>query len=59
MFAAMDDPYFKERSADVKDVASRIIKHILELLLLIYQPSVKKVIIVAEDFNTISNSSIK
>ena len=27
-FAAMDDPYMKERAGDVKDVASRILRHL-------------------------------
>ncbi|ATZ18216.1 phosphoenolpyruvate--protein phosphotransferase [Mesoplasma melaleucae] len=49
MFASMDDPYFKERSADVKDVATRIIKHILGIAIVDLSTISEEVIIVAED----------
>ncbi|AVN64582.1 MULTISPECIES: phosphoenolpyruvate--protein phosphotransferase [Mesoplasma] len=49
MFASMDDPYFKERSADIKDVASRIIKHILGIAIVDLSTISEEVIIVAED----------
>lgn len=49
MFSAMDDPYFKERSADVKDVASRIIKHIMGIKIVDLSRINEEVIIVADD----------
>ncbi|WP_031543302.1 phosphoenolpyruvate--protein phosphotransferase [Mesoplasma photuris] len=49
MFAAMDDSYFQERSADIKDVASRMIKHILGIKIVDLSTIAEEVIIVAED----------
>jgi phosphoenolpyruvate-protein phosphotransferase (PTS system enzyme I) len=49
MFAAMEDPYFKERSADVKDVATRILKHILNIKIVDLSTIKEEVIIVADD----------
>ncbi|PPE04373.1 phosphoenolpyruvate-protein phosphotransferase [Entomoplasma ellychniae] len=49
MFASMDDEYFKERSADIKDVANRIIKHILNIKIVDLSTISEEVIIVAED----------
>lgn len=49
MFASMDDPYFKERAADVKDVTDRLIKYILNVPVLDLATISEEVIIVAED----------
>ncbi|ATZ18911.1 phosphoenolpyruvate-protein phosphotransferase [Williamsoniiplasma somnilux] len=49
MFSQMDDHYFKERSADIKDVASRIIKHIVGAKIIDLSTIKDEVIIVAED----------
>lgn len=49
MFNAMDDPYFKERSADVKDVATRIIKHIMNVKIVDLSTIKEEVIIVTDD----------
>ncbi|PPE05743.1 phosphoenolpyruvate--protein phosphotransferase [Williamsoniiplasma lucivorax] len=49
MFAEMDDPYFKERCADIKDVASRIIKHLMGIKIIDLSTIKEEVIIVAED----------
>ncbi|AVP49341.1 phosphoenolpyruvate--protein phosphotransferase [Williamsoniiplasma luminosum] len=49
MFMEMDDPYFKERSADIKDVSSRIIKHLMGIKIVDLTTIKEEVIIVAED----------
>lgn len=49
MFSMMDDAYFKERSSDIKDVASRIIKHILNIKIIDLSTINQEVIIIAED----------
>ncbi|WP_425379837.1 phosphoenolpyruvate--protein phosphotransferase [Spiroplasma endosymbiont of Stenodema calcarata] len=49
MFAEMDDPYFKERAADIKDVTDRLIKYILNIPVLDLATINEEVIIVAED----------
>ncbi|EOA07583.1 Phosphoenolpyruvate-protein phosphotransferase [Mycoplasma yeatsii 13926] len=49
IFSMMDDAYFKERSSDIKDVASRIIKHILNIKIIDLSTINQEVIIVAED----------
>ncbi|AGJ90610.1 phosphoenolpyruvate--protein phosphotransferase [Mycoplasma putrefaciens] len=49
IFQTMDDPYFKERSADVKDVAARIIKHILNIKIVDLSTIDQEVILVADD----------
>ncbi|WP_026389640.1 phosphoenolpyruvate--protein phosphotransferase [[Acholeplasma] multilocale] len=49
MFAAMEDAYFQERSADIKDVASRMIKHIMGIKIIDLSTISEEVIIVAED----------
>lgn len=49
MFSSMEDEYFKERSADIKDVANRIIKHILNIEIVDLSTISEEVIIVAED----------
>ncbi|WP_027062965.1 phosphoenolpyruvate--protein phosphotransferase [Mesoplasma seiffertii] len=49
MFAAMEDAYFQERSADIKDVASRIIKHIMGIKIIDLSTIAEEVILVAED----------
>ncbi|AOX44304.1 phosphoenolpyruvate-protein phosphotransferase [Spiroplasma sp. NBRC 100390] len=49
MFAGMDDPYFKERAADIKDVTDRLIKYILNVPVLDLATINEEVIIVAED----------
>ncbi|AUF83738.1 phosphoenolpyruvate--protein phosphotransferase [Mesoplasma syrphidae] len=49
MFAAMEDHYFQERSADIKDVASRIIKHIMGIKIVDLSTISEEVILVAED----------
>ncbi len=49
MFEAMDDPYFKERASDIKDIQTRVLAHMagtpLKDLALLDEPS----IIVADD----------
>ncbi|AJM71915.1 phosphoenolpyruvate--protein phosphotransferase [Mycoplasma yeatsii] len=49
MFSMMDDAYFKERSSDIKDVATRIIKHILNIKIIDLSTIDQEVIIIAED----------
>lgn len=49
MFEAMDDDYFKERSADIKDVTERLIRYVLKLPVLDLATISEEVIIVAED----------
>ncbi|ATZ16217.1 phosphotransferase system enzyme I (PtsI) [Entomoplasma freundtii] len=49
MFSQMDDPYFKERSADIKDIANRLIKHVLGLPIIDLSTINEEVIIVADD----------
>ncbi|WP_027123374.1 phosphoenolpyruvate--protein phosphotransferase [Mesomycoplasma molare] len=48
-FLAFDDPYFKERAADIKDVASRIIKALLNIESVDLSEINEETIIVAED----------
>ncbi|QQY78459.1 phosphoenolpyruvate--protein phosphotransferase [Mycoplasma mycoides subsp. capri] len=49
MFSQLEDPYFKERSADIKDVSSRIISHILGLEIHDLSTIDKEVIIISDD----------
>ncbi|AUB31166.1 phosphoenolpyruvate--protein phosphotransferase [Spiroplasma floricola] len=49
MFEAMDDDYFKERAADVKDVTERLIRYVLNLPVADLATINEEVIIVAED----------
>ncbi len=49
MFEGMDDPYFKERAADIKDVSYRLTCHILGLEMADLSLINEKVIIVAHD----------
>ncbi|QHX36357.1 phosphoenolpyruvate--protein phosphotransferase [Spiroplasma sp. BIUS-1] len=49
MFEAMDDDYFKERAADVKDVTERLIRYVLNMPVADLATISEEVIIVAED----------
>ncbi|QGS51557.1 phosphoenolpyruvate--protein phosphotransferase [Spiroplasma tabanidicola] len=49
MFGAMEDAYFKERAADVKDVTQRLIRYVLKMPVLDLASISSEVIIVAED----------
>lgn len=49
MFGAMDDEYFKERAADIKDVTERLIRYVLKLPVADLATIAEEVIIVAED----------
>ncbi|MGZ9413297.1 phosphoenolpyruvate--protein phosphotransferase [Mycoplasma sp. 1012] len=49
MFSNFDDPYMKERAADIKDVATRIIKNILGIEIVDLSAINEETIIVAED----------
>ncbi|WP_338983685.1 phosphoenolpyruvate--protein phosphotransferase [Spiroplasma endosymbiont of Othius punctulatus] len=49
MFEAMDDEYFKERAADVKDISARLLKHALGVRIIDLAAINEEVIIVAED----------
>lgn len=49
MFEGMDDPYFKERAADIKDVTYRMMCHILKLQIPDLSAIDHEVVIVAED----------
>lgn len=49
MFDGMDDPYFRERAADIKDVSYRLTCHILGLKMANLSLINEKVIIVAHD----------
>ncbi len=49
MFSGMDDPYFKERAADVKDVTYRITANVLGVKLPDLSIIDEEVVIVAED----------
>lgn len=49
MFTVADDPYFKERAIDVKDVTDRLIKYILNVPVIDLATINEEVIIVAED----------
>ncbi len=49
IFKNMDDPYFKERSADVEDVYSRLLKYILNIPVIDLATIDKEVIISAID----------
>ncbi|WP_342275486.1 phosphoenolpyruvate--protein phosphotransferase [Spiroplasma endosymbiont of Cantharis lateralis] len=49
MFEAMDDEYFKERAADIKDVTERLIRYVLNLPVADLATISEEVIIVAED----------
>ncbi|QVK06211.1 phosphoenolpyruvate--protein phosphotransferase [Mycoplasma mycoides] len=49
MFSQLEDQYFKERSADIKDVSSRIISHILGLEIHDLSTIDKEVIIISDD----------
>ncbi|AHF58245.1 phosphoenolpyruvate--protein phosphotransferase [Spiroplasma eriocheiris] len=49
MFSEMDDPYFKERASDIKDVTDRLVKYILDVPVLDLATINEEVIIVAND----------
>ncbi|AOG60067.1 phosphoenolpyruvate-protein phosphotransferase [Spiroplasma helicoides] len=49
MFGSMDDDYFKERAADIKDVTERLIRYVLKLPVLDLAAISEEVIIIAED----------
>ncbi|KAF5275453.1 hypothetical protein FQR65_LT16671 [Abscondita terminalis] len=49
MFSAMDDEYFKERSADIKDVTDRLIRYVMGLPVTDLASISEEVIILAED----------
>jgi len=49
MFEAMEDPYFRERAADIKDVSYRLLCHILGLIIPDLSLINEEVIIVAND----------
>ncbi|AHF61460.1 phosphoenolpyruvate-protein phosphotransferase [Spiroplasma mirum ATCC 29335] len=49
MFSEMDDPYFKERVSDIKDVTNRLVKYILDVPVLDLATINEEVIIVAND----------
>ena len=49
MFESMDNEYMKERAADIRDVAKRLLAHLLGVELLDYSQLSTEVIIVAED----------
>ncbi|ASP27873.1 phosphoenolpyruvate-protein phosphotransferase [Spiroplasma corruscae] len=49
MFKAMDDQYFKERAADIKDVTERLLRYVLGLQVLDLATISEEVVIVAED----------
>lgn len=49
MFEMMDDPYFKERASDIKDVAVRLIKYLLNIPVIDLAIINEKVIIVSND----------
>jgi len=49
MFETMDDPYFRERAADIKDVSYRLMCHILGLVIPDLSLINEEVIIVAND----------
>ncbi|AUM62358.1 phosphoenolpyruvate--protein phosphotransferase [Spiroplasma monobiae] len=49
MFEAMEDDYFKERAADIKDVTERLIRYVLNMPVADLATIAEEVIIVAED----------
>lgn len=49
MFEAMDNDYMKERAADIRDVSTRILSHLLGVEILDFSRISTDVIIVAED----------
>lgn len=49
MFGAMEDPYFKERATDVRDIGNRLTKHVLGVPIVDLSTIDKEVIIVAHD----------
>ncbi|QBQ07326.1 phosphoenolpyruvate-protein phosphotransferase [Spiroplasma gladiatoris] len=49
MFGAMEDVYFRERAADIKDVTERLIRYVLKMPVLDLASINDEVIIVAED----------
>jgi len=49
IFENMDNEYMKERAADIKDVSTRVIKHILGIDITDFSKLEEEVIIVAED----------
>lgn len=49
MFESMDDPYFKERAADIKDVSYRLLAHVLNVFVPDLSLIDEEVIVVAYD----------
>ncbi|PIC76445.1 phosphoenolpyruvate--protein phosphotransferase [Sporosarcina sp. P19] len=49
MFEAMDDPYMRERAADIRDVTKRILSHLLGVSIQSPKAITQEVVIIAED----------
>lgn len=49
IFEAMDDPYMRERAADIRDVTKRIISHLLGVSIQTPEAISEEVVIIAED----------
>lgn len=49
MFESMDDPYFKERAADIKDVSYRLLAHVLNVFVPDLSLIDEEVVVVAYD----------
>ncbi len=58
MFESLDDPYFKERAADIKDVSYRLLCNCLGLLIPDLTTIEEEVIIVAEDLTPSDTASL-
>ncbi|WP_342268968.1 phosphoenolpyruvate--protein phosphotransferase [Spiroplasma endosymbiont of Aspidapion aeneum] len=58
IFAAMEDPYLRERAADVKDVTTRLIKMILNIKIVDFSTIEKEVIIVSDDLTPSQTSQL-
>lgn len=49
IFEAMDDPYMRERAADIRDVTKRILSHLLGVSIQTHGDITQEVVIIAED----------
>ncbi|PID07052.1 MULTISPECIES: phosphoenolpyruvate--protein phosphotransferase [unclassified Sporosarcina] len=49
IFEAMDDPYMRERAADIRDVTKRILSHLLGVSIQTPEDITQEVVIIAED----------
>ncbi len=58
MFESLDDPYFKERAADIKDVSYRLLCNCLGLVIPDLTTIEEEVIIVAEDLTPSDTASL-